>query len=232
MARREQRLRRRQRAHQYLARWQRTHAHAESDAQSYISITQQSKTELDHYGSFAASNTVSLGKSPSVSVSLAGLPSYEMAVPPPQRGPGEHQRIPSIKKAMLMYDRKPPMTYIGGSFSLKPNRRTDTGDVELGVVLTESQVELARARSKRSREVSSLVHQWRSPIGEFGFGLVGDGDVLSQGCRDWTTDGVVREAAGVVGFLDLQRQSAESRGSGRYDAYDARWLHGARDCLG
>ncbi|KAG6382144.1 hypothetical protein JVT61DRAFT_788 [Boletus reticuloceps] len=133
----QQRTHRRQRAEQSLARWNRTHTLTDA-AQSYISITQQSKTELD--------------------LSLTGscvLPAYEVV--PPIKGMMLEDDI-DIKAASIS------MGYMGGSFSLQPNRRTTAGEVALGAVLTNSEVEFAKARSKRDRTVSRLVHQWRSPI--------------------------------------------------------------------
>ena len=54
-----------------------------------------------------------------------------------------------------------------GSIALQPNRRHHTGDVELGGVLSLSEVDLLRARSKQNNRTSvhNLVHHWRSPIG-------------------------------------------------------------------
>lgn len=147
----QQRTRRRQRAQHYLARlYRRNGSPTLSDAQSCISITQQSKTELDQYDPFAAS----LGTHQNGSVSVAGLPSYEVAAARQL----EAEQALSLKMPL---DDKP----LAVSISLQPNRRTVSGDIELGGVLSSSEVDLVRARSKRDRGVSSLVQHWRSPIG-------------------------------------------------------------------
>jgi hypothetical protein len=125
-------------------RCNRTHAHTSSDARSYISVTQQSKTDLSHY------DAGSLGTQKNAGLSMPGLPAYEAMA----TRQAEHDREAASE------DR------LGGSISLKPNRRNQTGDVELGAVLSDSETELARARSKRDESVNSLVHGWRSPIGE------------------------------------------------------------------
>ncbi|KAI9573271.1 hypothetical protein HD554DRAFT_1163308 [Boletus coccyginus] len=143
----QQRARRRHRAQQYLARWERAHTCTPSEIQSCISITQHPKTDLDL--SFGMQTDASLSFS-----GTGGLPAYEVVAPRQ-----EHERAPSIKVALEDI----PLGVVGAT-SLQPNRRTQTGDVELGAVLTENEVELARARSERERRMSSLVHQWRSPI--------------------------------------------------------------------
>jgi len=138
----QQRTRRRRRSLACLNRTDATDARASSDVQPYISVTQQSKTDLAH----------SDAPPKKADLSMAGPPAYEVAA--------EHERLPSIKKALE--DER--TGYLGGTLKLKPNRRNTAGIVELGAVLTDSEVELARARTKRDESVNSLVHHWRSPI--------------------------------------------------------------------
>lgn len=162
MTQRDQQLtHRRQRAQ--LAIWNRINARHRRTAsdQSYISITRHSKAELDHFKvdpfpSFESTQTHSLGMHQSARVSLPGLPSYDAVAP--RQSEGEQEPWPSIKVANLKHS-------VGPSISLQPNRRTVSGSIELGAVLTHNQVELIRAQSNRERGVSSLVHHWRSPIG-------------------------------------------------------------------
>ena len=149
----QQRTRRRRRS---LARLNRTHAtdtHASDDAQPYISVTQQSKTDLDRYDAPSPETQ----KKADLSMSMPGPPAYEVATPPA----AAHEQLPSIKEA----SEDVRAGYLGGSLKLKPNRRNTAGIVELGAVLTDSEVELARARTKRDGNVNNLVHHWRSPIG-------------------------------------------------------------------
>ncbi|KAN0081656.1 hypothetical protein V8E55_009280 [Tylopilus felleus] len=161
MTQRDQQLtHRRQRAQ--LAIWNRINARHRRTAsdQSYISITRHSKAELDHFKvdpfpSFESTQTHSLGMHQSARVSLPGLPSYDAVAP--RQSEGEQEPWPSIKVANLKHS-------VGPSISLQPNRRTVSGSIELGAVLTHNQVELIRAQSNRDRGVSSLVHHWRSPI--------------------------------------------------------------------
>ena len=173
----QQRSRRRQRAQQWLLRCNRTQAHTSSDAQSYISVTQQSKADLG--------DVFSLGTQKNAGLSIPGLPAYDAVTT-------RHERSPSIKVALE--DTLP----VGGSISLKPNRRNQTGEVELGAVLSDSEAELARARSKWDGGVHSLVHDWRSPIGKCCRRWRGVAAVLMLRRRDWTTDCVALAAAGVT----------------------------------
>lgn len=135
--REQQRARRRHRAQRNVSRSKGVYAIPGSEDPSFLNIS-PSKTDLDQLDP------------PNASLNSAGLPAYDAAAP---RG---LDRLPS-KKAMLE-DSDP----LDGSFWLQPNRLNRAGDVELGTVLTDGEVELVRARSTR---VNSLVHHWRSPIG-------------------------------------------------------------------
>lgn len=123
----------------------RTHETQSVEPRSYISIM-PSKTDLDQF------DGSSPGTQPNASLSaVSGLLAYEVVAP---RG---LDRLPSMQATLKDMGRP------GGSASLQPNRRNQAGDVELGAVLSVG--ELIRARSLRDRNVNSLVHHWRSPIG-------------------------------------------------------------------
>ncbi|KAF8557902.1 hypothetical protein OG21DRAFT_1481907 [Imleria badia] len=155
----EQRTRRRQRAQHVFARWHQRHGSpTSSEVQSCMSITQPSKAELDDdYDPFAAS----LGTHHNASVSAAGLPSYEVAA----ARQAEHGRAPSLSLKMPLDDK------LAVSISLQPNRRMVSGDIELGGVLSNSEVELVRVRSTRDRGQWHAVnargtcglHDWKLP---------------------------------------------------------------------
>lgn len=137
----QQRSRRKQRSQAQES--SRTQVTQGCDAHSYISITHaKSEVDEDRYDPQWSQGAAS----------EHGLPSYEVVVtrgrcPPPTKVPLEDTRC------------------FAGSSSLQPNRRKECGEVELGAVLSVSEVDLVRARSKRGRNVNDMVYHWRSPIG-------------------------------------------------------------------
>ncbi|KAH0828966.1 hypothetical protein J3R83DRAFT_2396 [Lanmaoa asiatica] len=142
----QQRSRRKQRAQRNLSRWDVAHMMQGGDAQSSTNIT-PSKADLEQL------NGLSFGTLPNASLSLAGLPAYDVVA---SRG---NDRLPSMKATLEDTD------HLGGSISLQPNRRNQAGDVEMGAVLTVSEVELIRAQSTRDKGIwRPTVSRWQQQI--------------------------------------------------------------------
>ena len=204
--------------------WNRSHGAltGTTDVHSYVSITQAKSdvdlTPVDRYPSEGG----------------CGLPAYEVVTKQDRRVPtkgkaavedmsiargdkgaaGEICEMGTVSKGDV--GKKGNVGDVGkgdaGAIALQPNRRMATGDIELGGVLSVSEVELLRARSRREHAVSSLVYHWRSPIGASVFDC-GHGGMLIAGCalrffafflcacacglgRDWAADGRVVAATG------------------------------------
>lgn len=130
-------------------------------AHSYATIT-HGKSEMD----FPMDRDPNRDRSSSCNMkgasSESGLPAYDSVVVK-DRYPNTSGQVPlegvSVKGAGA------GAVSMSMSTSLQPNRRKESGDVELGGVLSASEVELVRARSQRDRTVSEYVYYWRSPLG-------------------------------------------------------------------